>query len=64
MAARLSEAVEQQHARATHPAARGAAPGAAEPVHDAGEAEGDRAASEPRRRGHLVVYEGGRQLAG
>lgn len=73
VAARLPEAVEEQQARAAHPAARGAAPGAAGLVADAAEAGGDvdvppleRAAPapEPRRRGHLVVHEGGRQLAG
>lgn len=68
VAARLPEIDDERQARAAHPAARAVAPGS---VRGAGPTEdpddglaAPEPAAEPKRHGHLVVYEGGRQLAG
>lgn len=63
LAARRHDAADAEQARAAHPAAGGAADAAVGPEPERPREPVDPGA-EPRRRGHLTVHDGGRQLAG
>lgn len=69
-AARRHEAADEQQSRSAHPAAVGAAGAAGASVGPEPEPEPEHRrervdpGAEPRRRGHLTVHDGGRQLAG